>query len=242
MCSSVANGGGLLLSTTKLPPLISNPKGYALGLLLEACIQYQSATPHLDPIHITAHFLRPTVAAPFTVHVRTIKTGSGFTNLTAELLQEVRCISNYFLVHQLMRCITKNTVKIMAHTIFGVNALHPEDKARLTLEPPSPWARRHPLYTHPSQCELKPMRDAWKFRQHVQWTEDQQVRARNQPGHPNRTTSTTVGGGSLEWGGWYELTGKEDRITKSTLTFFADMFMNTPQLLPKSERMNLQQA
>ena len=63
--------------------------GYLLALILEACIQFQSTTAHIDPIHITAHYLRTTFAAPFTISIRSLKTGSGFTNLSAELLQEV---------------------------------------------------------------------------------------------------------------------------------------------------------
>ena len=63
--------------------------GYLLALILEACIQFQSTTAHIDPIHITAHYLRTTFAAPFTICIRSLKTGSGFTNLSAELLQEV---------------------------------------------------------------------------------------------------------------------------------------------------------
>ena len=63
--------------------------GYLLALIVEACIQFQSTTAHIDPIHITAHYLRTTYAAPFTICIRSLKTGSGFTNLSAELLQEV---------------------------------------------------------------------------------------------------------------------------------------------------------
>jgi hypothetical protein len=63
--------------------------GYLLALILEACIQFQSTTAHIDPIHITAHYLRTTFAAPFTICIRSLKTGSDFTNLSAELMQEV---------------------------------------------------------------------------------------------------------------------------------------------------------
>ena len=63
--------------------------GYLLALILEACIQFQSTTAHIDPIHVTAHYLRASFAAPFTICIRSLKTGSGFTNLSAELLQEV---------------------------------------------------------------------------------------------------------------------------------------------------------
>ena len=63
--------------------------GYVLALILEACLQYQSSRVHVDPLHVTAHFLRTTSVGSFKIHVRTLKIGNGFTNLTAELVQEV---------------------------------------------------------------------------------------------------------------------------------------------------------
>ena len=64
--------------------------GYVLALLVDACVQYQSNTGHRDPLHVTAHFLRSTAVSPFEVEIRTLKTGRGFTNITAELVQRVR--------------------------------------------------------------------------------------------------------------------------------------------------------
>lgn len=63
--------------------------GYVLGLILEACIQYQSATSHVDLLHVNAHFLRTTFTTAFTVCIRTVKRGAGYTNLTADLVQDV---------------------------------------------------------------------------------------------------------------------------------------------------------
>ncbi|KAF8158188.1 thioesterase-like superfamily-domain-containing protein [Crassisporium funariophilum] len=194
--------------------------GYVLALILEACIQFQSSTTHLDPIHVTAHYLRPTFIAPFTVCVRPIKTGSGFTNLSAELLQQGK-------------------VKIMAHVIFGTNAPHVRDKVNLNLNPPSPYARRHPLYTHPSEAIVLPLRHTWKFHPHVKWTEERDIIAKNKSDSPNRTNSSTVGGGGLEWGTWFEFVDEEEKITSPSLAFLVDIFLNTPTLLPKSERVGL---
>jgi hypothetical protein len=70
-----------------------NP-GYVLALLLEACIAHQSQTPHRDPIQVTANFLHATNVAKFEVRVHVLKTGRGFTNLTAELIQKVRYIAH----------------------------------------------------------------------------------------------------------------------------------------------------
>jgi hypothetical protein len=66
--------------------------GYVLGLILEACIQYQSATSHVDILHVNAHFLRTTFTTAFTVCIRTVKRGAGYTNVTADLIQDVRAI------------------------------------------------------------------------------------------------------------------------------------------------------
>lgn len=63
--------------------------GFSLGLLLEACIQYQSSTSHPDPINITAHYLQVVQTAEFEVRVRALKVGRGFSNLLAELVQKV---------------------------------------------------------------------------------------------------------------------------------------------------------
>ncbi|CAA7262979.1 unnamed protein product [Cyclocybe aegerita] len=195
--------------------------GYALALVLEACMQFQSTTSHVDPIHITAHFLRATVPSPFTVRVRTVKIGAGFTNLTADFMQE-------------------GMTKIMTHAIFGLNGPSPTDKLNLSLNPPSPYARRHPLHSHPSQAPLKPMDPRWRFHEYVKCTEETEIRSRNSPDHPKRTNSSTVGGGGLEWGSWLELVDKSERITNPALAFLVDIFSNTPTLLPRSERPGLE--
>ncbi|PPR07796.1 hypothetical protein CVT26_014981 [Gymnopilus dilepis] len=190
--------------------------GYVLALILEACIQFQSSTRHVDPLHITAHFLRTTVIAPFQVSVRTVKTSSGFTNLTAELLQE-------------------DVVKVMAHLIFGVNAPSPKDKLNLTLNPPSTYARRVPLHSRPSHAVANILGNSILMSNGPR----SKILAKNLPDSPNRTSSSTVGGGGLEWGAWFEFSGKDERITNPSLCFLVDIFLNTPTLLPKTERVGL---
>ena len=103
-----------LFSFIDQPILITQPffmSGYILGLVVEACMEHQKrlSTPgvHQDPIHVSAHYLRPTAAytptartgveaaktrdaAQFEVHVRTVKKSRTFTNMSAELTQNVR--------------------------------------------------------------------------------------------------------------------------------------------------------
>lgn len=127
----------------------------------------------------------------------------------------------------------------MAHAIFGVNGPDPKDKLNLTLNPPSTYARRHPLYTHPSQAVALPLKDTWKFHSRVQWTREEEILAKNKVDGPNRTNSSSVGGGGLEWGTWFEFKDKDEKITTPSLAFLADIFLNTPTLLPKSEKRGL---
>jgi acyl-CoA thioesterase len=54
-------------------------------------MQHQAQTSHVDPLHVSAHFLRPSSSkVPFAVNVAVLKVGKSFTNLKADLVQEVR--------------------------------------------------------------------------------------------------------------------------------------------------------
>ncbi|KAF8214992.1 thioesterase-like superfamily-domain-containing protein [Mycena galopus ATCC 62051] len=190
--------------------------GYVLALALEACIRHQASTVHRDPIHLTAYFLQATSIAPFEVHVRILKRGWGFTNITADLVQQDR-------------------TRITTHLIFG--SLEPP-----RLVPPSPYARRLPLYVHPSAAAETPMVRPWRFKEHIKWAGDPHLRAQNLPDSPTRTSSTTIGGGGLVWGAWFQLTGPDEHITPTSIAFLADIFINLPSLLPRSQRNGLVSA
>ena len=45
-----------------------------------------------------------------------------------------------------------------------------------------------------------------------------------------------TGRAGQEWGSWFELVGKDERLKPSMLPFFTDTFKNTLELLPKGER------
>lgn len=192
--------------------------GYLLANIIDACMQFQtSAKSHPDPIHVTAHFLHSTAAAAFYVHVRFQKRGKGFTNLVAELIQNGK-------------------TTIISHLIFGILA-PPPGSPNKTLAPPSPYARRVPLYRHPSTAplELEKIRDVYKFRQYFQCTQEPEIRAKVALDSPTRTNGTTIGGGGMEGGTWFGLTDRNERITTPSLALFADAFLNIPVLIPKSE-------
>ncbi|KAH7902986.1 hypothetical protein BJ138DRAFT_1120867 [Hygrophoropsis aurantiaca] len=63
---------------------------YALGAALDACIAHQTATPHPDLIHVTAHFLHASHVGAVEVRIQTLKRGRGFTNLSADIIQQAR--------------------------------------------------------------------------------------------------------------------------------------------------------
>ena len=131
---------------------------------------------------------------------------------------------------------------ITAHQIFGSNRTSPQASIHtrgLTLAPPSPYARRIPLYTHPSIAVVRPGRSVWKFQRYIAIAPDPNILAKNAPDHPNRTNATTVGGEGLEWGAWLTFQNKSDQITPTSLAFLADVFNHMPGLMPRSERPGL---
>jgi len=77
------------------------------------------------------------------------------------------------------------------------------------------------------------------FGNEVSMAHDAAILARNNADSPTRTDSSTIGGGGLEWGSWVTLNDKDAKITPATLPFLADIFANTPRLLPSSERNGL---
>ncbi len=79
--------------------------GYLLGMVIDSATQFQSpsSSTHKDPLHVTAHFLRPVSIGPVEIRVRRLRTGQGFTNLTAELVQGVRLVIHAFFVSMLTR-------------------------------------------------------------------------------------------------------------------------------------------
>lgn len=124
----------------------------------------------------------------------------------------------------------------MTHAIFGTNELGPNDNASLVLNPPSPYARRLPLYTHPSEAKTKGIHPAMKFHKRMKWTEEKDILSRNKVDSPTRTTSSTIGGGGVEWGTWFEFIDKDEKITTPSLAFLVDLVSNTPSLLPHGQR------
>ncbi|KAG6376919.1 thioesterase-like superfamily-domain-containing protein [Boletus reticuloceps] len=172
--------------------------GYSLGVIVETCIQHQSGSSHPDPIHVSAHFLRATHPGPGQVQVKLLKSGKTFTNILAELVQQ-------------------GTTRVTAHLLFGdLSPSQPSQEQRI-LSPPSPYARRLPLYSHPSTVSRDAMVPPWAKKMHVRMAADAVLLSHNHPNHASRTTSESVGGGGTVWGAWYELSHTDDKLTTSSI-------------------------
>ncbi|KAF8755126.1 Thioesterase-like superfamily [Rhizoctonia solani] len=110
--------------------------GYVLGLLIMASMKSQQQTKHKDPIHVTAHFMQPTAREEYTIQVQVIRTGSRFSNLTANLIQ-------------------KGETKVLTHIIFGtlIEFDEPEPAVSISeyehIPPTHPLFRPIPFSTHP---------------------------------------------------------------------------------------------
>lgn len=69
--------------------------GYVLALILDAAVKHQAGSPHPDPIHLTAHFMRSAVVGPFEVHIKVLKVGKGYKNMSVNFVQNVRPANLY---------------------------------------------------------------------------------------------------------------------------------------------------
>ncbi|KAG9315955.1 thioesterase-like superfamily-domain-containing protein [Chiua virens] len=190
--------------------------GYSLGVIVEACIRHQSDSSHPDPIHVSAQFLRAAHFGAGQVQVKRLKSGKTFTNLLAELVQ-------------------LGSTKITAHLIFGDLSPSQPGQGQKVLAPPSPYARRVPLYSHPSTVSYDAVKPPWARKMDIQMSVDAVLLSHNDPRSPTRTTAESVGGGGTEWGAWWELLQKDDKLTASSMPFFCDSISNMPALLPESE-------
>jgi hypothetical protein len=63
--------------------------GYLLGLILQVCNLVQAETNLVHPIYMSSQFLGSSTVGLCSIVVRRIKPGKNFTNLTAELCQQV---------------------------------------------------------------------------------------------------------------------------------------------------------
>ena len=125
------------------------------------------------------------------------------------------------------------------HMIFGTNAPSSLQRTRITIDPPSPYARQIPLHVHPSEATLTSLSNAYKFSRYINAATDAVMEAKNAIDSPTRTTESTIGGGGLEWGGWLEFVDEDEKVTSPSMALLVDVFVNLVSLLPKEVRGNL---
>ncbi|CUA73332.1 hypothetical protein RSOLAG22IIIB_10712 [Rhizoctonia solani] len=193
--------------------------GYVLGLLITASIQSQQPTKHPDPIHVTAHFMQPTARSEYTIQVQVVRTGSRFTNLTANLIQN-------------------GETKVLTHIIFGTlpefDAPEPTASESVSpyqhISPTHPLFRSIPLNSHPRNTTPADMHFKYgAFRNHVRrTTPDPTLMARNRA---KLEAGSGTHPGGLESGAWWELAGQEEELHLSMIPFFADVSESTPTIL-----------
>jgi hypothetical protein len=105
------------------------------------------------------------------------------------------------------------------------------------IQPPSSYARRIPLHSHPSQATHSPMFSEWSRHEYTSWALDAQTIAKNDPSYaPNKTNADSIGGPGLEWGAWFEFQKETERLAEVYIPLLVDMFNGSVRLLPKEER------
>ncbi|QRV92740.1 thioesterase family protein [Ceratobasidium sp. AG-Ba] len=190
--------------------------GYVLGLLVASTMKCQRQTKHKDPIHVTAHFMQPTAKSDYRVEIEVIRTGSRFSNLTANLVQE-------------------GETKVLTHMIFGTlppfDAL-PSSNKHENIPPTHPLYKPIPLVSHPRSTFSEELQYKYgRFRKYVRRAEDHALRTRNKS---KLTAPSGTHDGGLESGAWWEMMQDEGGIGLSMMPFFADIFENTPALLSEA--------
>ncbi|KAA1474689.1 hypothetical protein DENSPDRAFT_841315 [Dentipellis sp. KUC8613] len=190
--------------------------GYVLGLIIEACVQHQASTKLPDPLHVTAHYLKPTAIGPLEVHVRMLKSGQTLCNITAELIQN-------------------GTTKVTTQSVFGNMdpAAAPPSDIAMTLEPPSPLARVTPFRTHASSCTPGKPWSRLNFKHHMTIAFDPSIAERH-----DQLTAAGIGEGGTEQGLWASFAHPSDKLNPSALAFFADLGPNklASSMLPNKSR------
>ncbi|KAH8109368.1 hypothetical protein DFH11DRAFT_1747152 [Phellopilus nigrolimitatus] len=171
-------------------------------------------------------------AALFEVRVKTVKLGKQMCNIGAEMVQ-------------------RGQTSISARFIFGllspIKTAASEFIEPKALNPPSPYARRTPLRTHPSDAPSTPLHAVWNFKKYISGKEDKVLTNMNRPENRKfsspstaeiRAETTSLNGQreppGLKFGTFLTLK-VEERLRPSMLAFCADIVKPLPELLPSEE-------
>lgn len=110
----------------------------------------------------------------------------------------------------------------MSTMIFGVlSASEDSTEPRLTVAPPSPYARRIPMHTHPSKCPASPPRPRWTYKNNITVSND-----------PVYEVAVMEPKQSMDFGMYVGLNDPQERITTPGLAFMADTFESMAKFIP----------
>ena len=184
-------------------------------MIMQACTDLQASRRHHDICHITAQYLvANTLHHKTQIHVRTLKQGRNFTNLSADLIQN-------------------GAVTVSAQLIYmsmpdKLDASHP-----MTLIPPDPMARITPFITKPSTIPELPPLPKMAFKKYFRWYEDPRFLKRNYKKFNQESTEN----GGVETGWYLDLPDETEGWSLEMLAFASDMMSNLPDLLyPETRR------
>ncbi|KAH8109376.1 hypothetical protein DFH11DRAFT_1691196 [Phellopilus nigrolimitatus] len=195
-----------------------NIDGYSLGLIIESCIAHQKkhSPGLLDPIHVSAYYLRPTQAlviaedkgsetrqhaALFEVRLKTVKLGKQMCNIEAEMVQSGQTTISARFIFGLL-----SPIKTAASEFIEPKALNP----------PSPT----------------PLHAVWNFKKYISGKEDKVLTNMNRPENRKFLSHSTAGVGAetTRLNGQREPPGLEFGATPAS-----DIVKPLPGLLPSEE-------
>lgn len=194
--------------------------GAVISCCVDAAWQHQSHSHphHPDPAHLSAQFLTASSGGPFEVHIKPVSVSSRWTRLDVSFYQPRPAPHPPHL-------------RVRVHMIF--TSLPPlalpisPSPTSMTLLPhtPSPLASQCPLRFSPSECVDTGVFSVFKSSKRLLMAERRDML---EPGYDH----------GLRWGSWTELTDEAEDLTQNPamIAFFADLFRNGPELLPKGER------
>jgi len=190
-----------------------------MACIIQAVINFQSdsSPKQPDPIHISSHYLLSSHPGPFEVHVRPLRLGRRYSNVTADLYQQ-------------------GEMNITSHVIVGTlpDPLEiPLDRSMPTLVLPHPCAIRTPFQSHPAVSHADNTPSTLTFGHRMKMSCDKVVaeKALRRVGTPAHDD------GGVDCGMWYELLGEENkRLELAAIPLFADLCRNPPSLLPNDIR------
>ncbi|KAK4047135.1 hypothetical protein OIV83_005587 [Microbotryomycetes sp. JL201] len=171
---------------------------------------------HPDMAHIRSDFYKPASPGPCQIELTPTSTSKNWSRLDFRLTQYATVGDNQ-----------TDVVEILSgHAMFtnlpAVPGPELPVKERVTVLPhtPLPQARKCPLTVHPSKLKKSKVYSGAQFKNIVHWT--------------GKGEAGVEAKDALEWACWWGMDQDEDDVTNSAvlLPFFADQFMNGPELLP----------